>query len=428
VLDRAEDLPRAFRTAFKEITTGRPGAAHIALPFDVQNGSVPRAEIYGDGKFGRYPAERVSPAADSVERAAKMLREAASPVFICGGGVVISGGEAELLELAERLSAPVATTISGKGSISEDHPLAVGVVGSNGGTPETRSIVDQADLVVFVGCRAGSVTTERWRHPLPGKCKVIHLDVDPKVPGVTYPVDVALVGDAKLALQMLSEAMGSAKRPIDASRVEVAKEQKFAKFQRLAESTDTPIKPERVVAELTRVLDPDAIVAADAGTPCPYFSAYYPLRRSGRRFFSNRAHGALGYSMAAAMGAHFARPQVKTVSVMGDGSFGFTCGELETAARYRLPIAFIVISNASYGWIKAGQKSGYSQRYFGVDFAVTDHAAVAAAFGVKSWRVTEPSALGKALKEALDHAGPSLVDIVCQPLHEAKAPVSEWIA
>src|SRR4030095_11432014 len=163
--------------------------AHIALPFDVQNSSVPRAEIYGDAKFGRYPAERVSPAADFVERAAKMLRDAASPVFICGGGVVISGAEAELLELAERLSAPVATTISGKGSISEDHPLAVGVVGSNGGTPETRAIVDQADLVVFVGCRAGSVTTERWRHPLPGKCKVIHIDVDPKVTARTHPVD-----------------------------------------------------------------------------------------------------------------------------------------------------------------------------------------------------------------------------------------------
>ena len=87
-----------------------------------------------------------------------------------------------------------------------------------------------------------------------------------------------------------------------------------------------------------------------------------------------------------------------------------------------------MIANASYGWIKAGQKSSYGQRYFAVDFAVTDHAAVAAAFGVKSWRVTEPSDLGKTLKEALNHAGPSLVDIVCQPLHEARAPVSEWIA
>jgi acetolactate synthase-1/2/3 large subunit len=119
---------------------------------------------------------------------------------------------------------------------------------------------------------------------------------------------------------------------------------------------------------------------------------------------------------------------VKCVSVMGDGSFGFTSGELETTVRHRLPITFLVISNGTYGWIKAGQKSGYSERYFAVDFGITDYAAVAAAYGVKSWRVTEPKDLGKTLKEALAHGGPSLVDIVCQPLHEAKAPVSEWVA
>jgi acetolactate synthase-1/2/3 large subunit len=93
-----------------------------------------------------------------------------------------------------------------------------------------------------------------------------------------------------------------------------------------------------------------------------------------------------------------------------------------------MPITFIVVSNASYGWIKAGQRSGYGERYLAVDFTVTDHAAVAAAFGVKSWRVTEPGELARALKEALAHGGPTVVDIVCQPLHEAKAPVSEWIA
>jgi acetolactate synthase-1/2/3 large subunit len=428
VLNRAEDVPRIFRAAFKQVTTGRPGAAHIALPFDVQNGAVNKSEIWGDASFGRYPAQRVAPDRDFVERAAALLRDASSAIFICGGGVMLSEAEGELVELAERLSAPVATTISGKGSIGEDHPLAVGVVGSNGGTPETRALVDQADMVFFIGCRAGSVTTERWRHPVPGKNKIIHLDVDPAVPGANYPVAVPLIGDAKLGLRMLNEGLASTHRPLDASRVEFAKEQKFAQFQALAESAERPIKPERVVAELGRALDADAIVVTDAGTPCPYFSAYYQTRGTGRRVFSNRAHGALGYSMAAAMGAHFARPEVKCVSVMGDGSFGFTCGELETAARYRVPITFVVISNASYGWIKAGQKSGYGQRYFAVDFAVTDHAAVAAAFGVKSWRVTEPSELGKALNEALAHGGPSLVDIVCQPLHEAKAPVSEWIA
>ena len=428
VLDRAEDLPQAFREAFKQITTGRPGAAHIALPFDVQNGLVARSEVFGDQSFGRYPAARIAPIANSIETAARLLTQASNPVFICGGGVVLSQAELELVELAEHLSAPVATTISGKGSIDEAHPLAVGVVGSNGGTPETRAIVDESDLIVFVGCRAGSVTTERWRHPVPGKIEIIHIDVDPKVPGVNYPVNVALVSDAKLALKALNVALRELKRPLDGSRVEAAKKQKFTKFQALAESNDQPIKPERVVAELARALDADAIVVADAGTPCPYFSAYYPVHADGRKFISNRAHGALGYSMAAAMGAHFARPNVKCVSVMGDGSFGFTCGELETAVRYRLPVTFVVIANAGYGWIKAGQRSGYGQRYFAVDFTVTDHAAVAAAFGVKSWRVTDPSELAKVLKEALAYGGPSLVDIVCQPLHEAKAPVSEWIA
>ena len=428
VLDRAQDIPRVFRTAFNRMTTGRPGAVHVALPFDVQNGSVERSDIWADSSFGHFPSQRVGPSPQFVEQAAQLLRDAARPLFLCGGGVVIANAEEELLKLAERLSAAVATTISGKGSINEEHALAVGVIGSNGGTPETRAIVDQADLVVFVGCRAGSVTTERWRHPAPGKTKVIHLDVDPAVLGANYPVDVPLVGDAKLTLAALNAALATVQRPLDALTVQKAKEEKFAKFHALASSDDRPIKPERVVAEVTQALDSDAMLVADAGTPCPYFSAYYPLRDTGRRFFSNRAHGALGYSMAAAIGAHFARAQVKCVSVMGDGSFGFTCGELETAVRYRLPITFIVISNGTFGWIKAGQKSGYGQRYFAVDFDLTDAAAVAGAFGVKSWRVTEPSNLGKILKQAFAHAGPSLVDIVCQPLHEAKAPVSEWVA
>jgi acetolactate synthase I/II/III large subunit len=116
------------------------------------------------------------------------------------------------------------------------------------------------------------------------------------------------------------------------------------------------------------------------------------------------------------------------VAVMGDGSFGMCVGELETAVRLKLPITFIVISNAVYGWIKAGQKTGYSQRYFSVDFGVTDHARVAEAFGVKSWRVTQPAELSGVLKKALAADGPTLVDVVCQPLHEAKAPVSEWVA
>ena len=132
--------------------------------------------------------------------------------------------------------------------------------------------------------------------------------------------------------------------------------------------------------------------------------------------------------MAASVGAHYGRPSAKVVSVMGDGSFGFTAGELETIIRLRVPITMIVISNSAYGWIKAGQKSGYQQRYFSVDFSRTDHAKVAAAFGVKSWRVEDSATLRSVLREAVEHSGPTLVDIIAQPLHEARAPVSEWVA
>ena len=426
VLDRSADIPRVFRKAFEEMTTGRSGAAHIALPFDVQNGPVERSDVWADPTLGAFPSRRVAPDPEMVELAAKLLRTAKQPLFVCGGGVVLSGAEAELTALAEKLCAPVATTISGKGSIDERCAHSVGVVGSNGGTPETRAVVDAADVIVFVGCRAGSVTTERWRHPAAGRARIIHIDVDPAVPGANYKVDVPLIGDARLCLSALQEAVSE--REGDLTFVERQKQAKFEKFEALARSDDTPVKPERVVFELQKHLDKDAIVVADPGTPCPYFSAYYLVKGSGRRYFSNRAHGALGYALAASMGAHVARPKVKTVAVMGDGSFGMCVGELETAVRLKLPITFIVISNAVYGWIKAGQKTGYERRYFSVDFGVTDHAKVAEAFGVKSWRVFEPDKLGAALKEALAFGGPTLVDIVCQPLHEAKAPVSEWVA
>ena len=427
VLDRAADIPRMFRAAFESMTSGRPGAAHLALPFDVQNGTVEDADVWADPSLGSFPSRRTGPDPFMVELAAKLLRSAKQPVFICGGGVVISRAESELLELAEKLSAPVATSISGKGSIDEQHALAAGVVGSNGGTPETRAIVDAADLVVFVGCRAGSVTTERWRHPTPGKAKVIHIDVDPAVPGTNYRVDVPLIGDARLCLAALNETLNGFKNK-NPFLIERQKSEKFEKFRALAESSETPIKPERVVAELSKALDGDAIVVADPGTPCPYLSAYYVVRGTGRRYFSNRAHGALGYALAASVGAHYGRPSAKAVAVMGDGSFGMCAGELETAVRLKLPITLLVISNATYGWIKAGQKAGYAERYFSVDFGVTDHAKVAAAFGVRSWRVTLPSELGAVLKNALSSAEPTLVDIVCQPLQEAKAPVSEWVA
>jgi acetolactate synthase-1/2/3 large subunit len=368
-----------------------------------------------------------------IERAAALLTSHANKLVIVGGGVVLSGAEAELAELARKCGAMVATTISGQGSLAETDPACVGVVGSNGGTAETRAIVDLADLVIFIGCRAGSVTTERRRHPAPGRTRVIHIDVDPAVIGANYAVDCGLAGDARLVLRQLIGALDAQTTfalpaSLNPARVAQAKEHKRAAFLELARSDERPIRPERVVHALREALPDNAIVVADPGTPCPYFSAYFEIRCTGRRFFSNRAHGALGYSMSAAVGAHFADPHAPLVAVMGDGSFGFTVGEMETIVRHKVPVVMVVISNATFGWIKAGQKSGFEARYFSVDFSRTDHAAVASAYGVRSWRVEDPALLEGALRAALDCGGPALVDVICQPLHEARAPVSEWVA
>ena len=434
VISHSEMVPDMVRTAFRKMTTGRPGASHLGFPIDVQRGSVDPDKIWADANHATYPAYPAGPDSTQVEAAVEVILSAKFPLIICGGGIVLAGAEAEFQQLVENLDIAAATTVSGQGSLAETHPNCVGVVGSNGGVIATREVVEKADLVVFIGCRAGSVTTERWR--VPGKqTRIVHIDSDPEVISASYQTEVALVSDAKLALTAINQVLAQilAKRNDlngfgGAKEVAVAKQKKWAAFQTLADSHDSPIKPERTIATLRALLDDDAIVVADPGTPCPYVSAYYEIRVPGRTLFSNRAHGALGYAMSAAMGACFGRPDKKVVALMGDGSFGFTCGELETVVRKKLPITFIVFSNAVYGWIKAGQRSGFGERYYSVDFSRTDHAAVASAFGVKSWKVEDPTQLSSVLKQALDHAGPTLVDIISQPLNEAAAPVSEWIA
>ena len=162
VIERGEDVPKLVRAAFRNMTTGRPGAAHLALPFDVQKQPVDENEVWGVGDLGRYPAWPSAPDPAAVAVAADTLLAARNPLIVCGGGPLIAGGAAAVQALAEALSIPVATTISGKGTLAESHPLCVGVVGSNGGVAETRAVVEAADLVLFIGCRAGSVTTERW--------------------------------------------------------------------------------------------------------------------------------------------------------------------------------------------------------------------------------------------------------------------------
>jgi acetolactate synthase I/II/III large subunit len=275
VIDRAADIPSTLRKAFRTMTTGRPGAVHLGLPFDVQRAPVDETDVWADKRFGAAPAQRVAADPDAIAAAARAISTAKNPVIVLGGGVVLSHAEPELAAFAEKLGAPVCTTISGQGSMPDSNPLHVGVVGSNGGVVATRAVVDGADLVIFIGCRAGSVTTERWRHPQPGT-RIVHIDVEPAVIGANFKTEAGIVGDAKLVLAALVDAI--AQRDGTAAKAAVAKARaaKEAEYRPLALSDDRPIKPERLVAELAAVLDDDAVIVADPGTPCPYFSAFYP--------------------------------------------------------------------------------------------------------------------------------------------------------
>ncbi|MBC7141538.1 MAG: thiamine pyrophosphate-binding protein [Rhodobacteraceae bacterium] len=430
VIRRADHIPRMVRAAFRAMTTGRPGSAHIGLPYDIQYDAVDPADIWADPALQTFPAYPTAPAPGAAEAALDAILSARSPLIVCGGSVVIAGAMEELDWLARRLDIPVATSISGQGSLSETHPNAVGVVGSNGGTDETWAAMEAADLVVFMGCRAGSTTTARWEAPKPG-ARIVHFDSDPMAIGANYPTEVGVVADLRLALAEVNRLLDARKDGAGAfGGADLAAEirrRKFERFRALASSDAAPIRPERVIAALQRTLPEDAVILSDPGTSCPYLSAYYQLPRPGRHFITNRAHGALGYALPAALGAWYGRPGDKVVALMGDGSFGFSCGELETICRARADITFIVFSNASFGWIKASQKADKGGRYYNVDFNRTDQAAVAAAFGVKSWRVENPAELDAVLRAAVAHDGPTLVDIVTQPLEEASAPVRRWM-
>ncbi|MGA0778920.1 MAG: thiamine pyrophosphate-binding protein [Pelagibacteraceae bacterium] len=427
VLRKSKTFAKDIRRAFKESTTGKPGSCHLALPYDIQNQEVSEKEIWVDKKHVKFPAEAKKPNINKLKKILEEIYKSKNPIIICGGAIKNAFAERELQKFVEKLNIVLATSVTGKGTLSDSHPNSLGVVGSNGGSIFTRETLNNSDLVIFLGCRAGSVTTEKWQYPNKKK-KIIHIDVDPSVINANYKSYISLIAEVKSTL-IEANKLVKAKDFKGDEIVKEVKKKKFNKFNQLANSNDTPIKPERIIKELNDQLPKDTYVVVDPGTPCPYFAAYYNFNESGRYFVTNRAHGALGYALPASIGVQIGRPKNRVISVMGDGSFGFAVGELETAVRLKLPIIFIVISNSVYGWIKAGQKTKFEKRYFSVDFNRTDHSKIAEAYGVKSWKISTNDDLKDKINEAINFkSGPCLLDIITQPLQDANAPVSEWIA
>ncbi len=432
VPSHGSQIPAALRDAFRHATTASLGAAHVGLAYNAQLDDVAADDVYADARFGVYPALRVAPDPTAVKQAASVLAEARRPLLVAGAGVLRSGAWEEVTALARLLGAPVATSISGKGSVAETDPYALGVIGSNGGLSYRHDMLRESDVIFYVGCRQGSVTTEKWTLPANGEKVLVQLDVAPARVGRAYTTAVGLVGDAKLGLSAVLDGVDRLLSGRPAGRVDpaeiAARRETFMASVAEFSSDETPIRPERFIAELIAVAPETTVICADPGTPCPYLSAYYRLPRAGRWFATPRAHGALGYALPAVCGAYYARPDAQRVlGVMGDGSFGISAGDLETIVRLRLPVTLVVLNNGGFGWIKAGQKL-LGEKYYSVDFSHANHARIAEAYGMRGLRVEDPGQLRAALEEGFSATGPVLIDIVVQPLQDARAPVSKWVA
>ncbi len=435
VLKRGQHAPEVMRKAFRVATTGRPGPVQITLPEDVLEEPARAEDIHAEAACRTYPAYRTAADPEALARAAALLVRARQPVLVAGGGAAISGAWAEITALAEALSMPVGTSINGQGSIDERHPLSLGVVGGNGARPYANEVVAAADLVFFVGCKTDSVTTLNWTLPSNhGDVDIIQLDADPVEIGNTYPSAVGLAGDARTTLRALLAEVQRRLAALDGAGGREAwadfaglREAWFASEAGKLASAAAPIKPQRVMRALQDCLPPNSVVVADAGTGTPFTSAYYPSP-AGRHIIIPRGYGGLGYAIPGVVGASLARPGVPVVGLVGDGSFGMSCGELETIARLRLPVVLILFNNAMFGWIKTLQHLYREQRYLSVDFSAdTDYAGIARGFGLEAVRVAAADGFEPALAAALSSGRPSFIEVISESEVTEIPPVQKWL-
>jgi len=430
LVKRADRIPDVVRQAFRIATSGRAGAVQVTLPMDVLEDEVSAPRVHAEEPCRSYPAHRTRPDPTAVERAADLLSGARRPVIVAGGGAVTSRAWVELTDLAEALGAPVGTSICGKGAIAEDHPLSMGVIGSNGRRPYANDVLQAADVILYVGCKTDSVTTAGWTlPPLTNSKTILHLDIDPAEIGRNYRTAVGLVGDARLGLADLLVAVrarGGKSHVNPLAELQDKMSAFWVDFEAKAASTATPIKPQRVIQALAQLLPADSVVVADAGTPTP-FTAAYLRSAAGRRVIIPRGYGGLGYAIPGVVGAKLAWPQAAVVGLMGDGSFGMSAGELETIGRLGLPVVIVQLSNASFGWIKVSQEFLYSGRCFGVDFSAdTDHVAVARACGLRGMRVERATEVAPAIQEALAADCPTFIDVVTESESTELPPVEKF--
>lgn len=404
------EIPRMVRLAFKIATTGRQGPVHIDLPKDVQ-AKEDKVKIPSRVKYQKKI--KTKPRAEEVRLALKLLTQANRPVIFAGGGIVSANASAELVKLAELLQAPVVTTALGKGTIPEDHPLALGMLGMHG-RMVANIAVTESDTLLGLGVRFDDRATGDVRYFAP-KAKIIHVDIDPVELGKNVRVDVPIAADVKVALKALIKGLRyKAKRGKGGRWLGRVKKMR-KEFSPSMDYDEVPIKPQRVIKELMSVLSDDAIITTEVGQ-CQMWAAHYYIIKKPRHLVMSGGLGTMGFGFPAAIGAKVARPKCDVVDVAGDGSFLMNSQELATAVDSDIPVVVCILDNRFLGMVKQWQDMFYGKRRSATDLGETpDFAKLAESYGAWGATVTRPSEIAPKLKEALKSGKPAVLDVVIDP-------------
>ncbi len=415
-VDTLEQFPFELRQAFREATTGAPGPVHLELPGiqgEVVGSAQADLDVIVEDTFAQYPAFRLEPDGERVRQAAGRLGRAERPVIVAGGGADASQAGPEIVELAERLSAPIAISLNGKGAIPDTHPLVVGVVGTYPRWCANR-VVSEADLVLFVGSQTGDQTTDNWTVPQQD-VETIQIDLDAVELGRNYPNSAVLLGDAKVTVSRLIEALGDvAPKPEWTERARQHLARWREEFEPQMTSDASPIRPERLCRELTKFLPEDAFVVADTGHAAIWSGTMIELRAPTQDYV--RCGGSLGWSLPASLGVKCAVPERPVICFTGDGGIWYHLSELETAARCGINTVTVINNNRSLNQDKPGIDVAYRGFPEGNPeelwvFQDIDFAAVARSMGCFGIRVERAADIASALEEALAAGKPAVVDV-----------------
>jgi acetolactate synthase-1/2/3 large subunit len=430
----AEKIPEIVRRAFRTATTGKPGAVHVVVPEDMLKADIDTSKVsfHIEEECRTFPAIRSVAPTEKLKELMALLAEAERPLVVAGGGVNRSAAQPELLEFIDRFQVPVVSTITGQGAVEPNHALEIGVIGDNGFHPHANKALDESDLTIYLGSKVGSVVTIGWTFPSerPDR-KIIQVDIDADVLSNNTRNTLSVAGDVKAVLAEILN-LDDVKTGDYSKWVEEVNGWRSTFWENaepLFRERTKPVRPEPVVKAFNDRIKGAVNVLSDAGTPTPYMTRFLRLDDPDSNFIIPRAFGGLGYAIPAVVGAWMAEPHKRPIGLFGDGSLGMTAGELETLVRVKCPALLMHFNNACFGWIKGLQRlDGYdNDNCYSVDFDATKASAVAEAFGMKAWHVTDMDELEMAMDEAFAYDGPCLIDIVVESLAERVPPVYSWL-